>query len=78
MVALTDVFWTAAFVLLYLGLAVAAVVLSVAVPYFAGRTVYERARTEDMENPAVVGFAAAFFSVLLGLFVVGIVIVYAL
>lgn len=74
--AVEDLLGIGASVLLYLVVAVVVIALAVGVPYFIGKTVYERARSDDLSNPAALGFAAAFFAVLLGLFVTGVTLIW--
>ncbi|GAB3686392.1 hypothetical protein GCM10028857_18390 [Salinarchaeum chitinilyticum] len=74
--ALADLLWAALFVLFYLLVAVVAVAAAVGVPAFAGKMVYDRADTEGLSNPAMLGLGAAFFAVLVGLFAVGLLVTY--
>lgn len=75
-IALADLLWTALFVLFYLLVAVVAIAAAVGIPAFAGKTVYDRANTEGLSNPAVLGLGAAFFSILIGLFAAGLLLTY--
>lgn len=76
LLAVTDYVFAALIVLAYVIGAILAVAVAVGVPYIVGKLVYDRARTDDLANPAALGFGAAFFTVLLGLFVAGIALVW--
>mgnify|MGYP000076495156 CR=1 FL=1 len=75
-VSLVDLLWSALFVLFYLLVAVVAVAAAVGIPAFVGKTVYDRAATENLSNPAMLGLGAAFFAILVGLFAVGLLLTY--
>lgn len=75
-IALADLLWSALFVLAYLLGGALAVAAALGIPAFVGRMVYDRASSEDLSNPAVLGLGAAFFAVLIGLFAVGVLLVY--
>lgn len=77
LLAVTDVLWAVLVVVLYVVLALVATGVAVGVPATIGKLIYDRAREEDLANPAVLGFGAAFFAFLLGVFVVGVGLVYA-
>lgn len=74
--AVDDLLGIAAVVLLYGLLAVVAIAVAIGLPYLIGKTVYDRARSDDLSNPAALGFGAAFFAVLLGLFVTGVTLLW--
>lgn len=71
-----DTFWAVLNVLLILLGAALALVVVVGVPVGVGKLVYDRAVTEDLTNPVAIGFGAAFFAALLGLFAVGTALLY--
>ncbi|AGN02027.1 hypothetical protein L593_10410 [Salinarchaeum sp. Harcht-Bsk1] len=75
-IAVTDLLWSALFVLLYLLIAAVAIVGAVGIPAFVGKMVYDRAQSEDLSNPAGIGLGAAFFTVLVGLFAIGVLLFY--
>lgn len=76
LLAVTDVLWALLVVVLYVVLALVATVVAVGVPAAIGKLIYDRARDEDLANPAVLGFGAAFFALLLGAFVIGVSLLY--
>lgn len=75
-VAVDDLLGIAVVVLVYAVLTVLAVSIAIGLPYLIGRTVYDRARSDDLSNPAALGFGAAFFAVLLGLFVLAVTLLW--
>lgn len=70
------VLWAVVSVLAYVLLALVVVAVGVGVPAGIGVLIYQRALVDDLANPVAVGFGAAFFSLLLGLFLFGVVLVY--
>jgi hypothetical protein len=63
-------------ILLALLLAAVAIAAAVGIPAFVGKTVYDRAETEELSNPAAIAVGAAFFATLVGLFAIGVLLVY--
>lgn len=76
LLAVTDAIWAVLVVVAYVVLALFATVVAVGLPAAIGKLIYDRARDEDLANPAVLGFGAAFFALLLGVFVVGVGLLY--
>lgn len=75
-IALADLLWSVLFVCFYLLVGLLAVGAAVGVPAFAAKTVYDRANSEGLSNPAVLGLGAAFFSILVGVFAAGLLLTY--
>lgn len=73
---LVNLLWAVLFLLFYLLVAAVAVAASLGVPAYVGKMVYDRAESEDLSNPAAIGVGAAFFTVLIGLFAIGVLLVY--
>ena len=73
-VAVGDLLGVGLVVVLYGLLALIAIAIAIGVPYTIGKLVYDRARSDDLSNPAALGFGAAFFAVLVGLFVAAIML----
>lgn len=63
-------------ILLALVLAIVAIAVAVGIPAFVGKTIYDRAATEELSNPAAIAVGAAFFAALVGLFAIGVLLVY--
>jgi hypothetical protein len=74
--SLLDLLFSALAVLLAILLVLVAIAVAVAVPAFVGKTVYDRATTEDLSNPAAIAVGAAFFATMVGLFAIGVLLVY--
>lgn len=68
--------WAILSVVVYVLLALLVVAVGIGSPGVFGFLVYQRAQQEGLDNPAAVGFAAGFFALLIGLFLVGTVLVY--
>ena len=75
-IALADLLWSALFVLAYLLGGAVAVAAAIGIPAFVGKMVYDRAQSEGLSNSAGIGLGAAFFTILIGLFAVGVLLVY--
>jgi|GEM_PF-2858828 len=71
-----DALWLVAYVLLYLLLGAVAILVTLGIPAYVGRLVYDRARTEELTNPVAIGFGAGFFAALILLFVLGTLLVW--
>lgn len=72
-----SLFWDAVAVVLLGVTGLAAVAVAVGGPVYVGYTAYQTSATNDLSNPAALGFAAGFFAFLILLFVGLLVITYA-